>query len=110
MSLFVKRDRIGATPRSGSNPTSRSCGTLRPPMNGACIGNAPAANGGSMNPTLDPKLWLQWLTRSILTLTVASSADAPYNKSLDASGTSGLVIDNVSVTWLSPAASTQMFG
>ena len=29
------------------------------------------------------------------------------NKSLDASGTSGLVIDNLSVTWLSPAASTQ---
>jgi hypothetical protein len=30
-----------------------------------------------------------------------------YNKSLDASGTSGLVIDNLSVTPLSPAASTQ---
>jgi hypothetical protein len=33
-----------------------------------------------------------------------------YNKSLDASGTSGLVIDNLSVTWLSPAASTQPVG
>ena len=32
------------------------------------------------------------------------------NKSLDASGTSGLVIDNLSVTQLSPAASTQPFG
>ena len=32
------------------------------------------------------------------------------NKSLDASGTSGLVIDNLSVTWLSPAASTQTLG
>src|SRR5258707_8266902 len=32
------------------------------------------------------------------------------NKSLDASGTSGLVIDNLFVTWLSPAASTQPFG
>jgi hypothetical protein len=32
-----------------------------------------------------------------------------YNKSLDASGISGLVIDNLSVTWLSPAASTQPF-
>src|SRR6266849_6941690 len=29
------------------------------------------------------------------------------NKSLDASGVSTLVIDNLSVTWLSPAASTQ---
>jgi hypothetical protein len=32
------------------------------------------------------------------------------NNSLDASGTSGLVIDNLSVTWLSPAASTQTLG
>src|SRR2546427_2867433 len=32
------------------------------------------------------------------------------NKSLDASGFSGLVIDNLSVTPLSPAASTQPFG
>ena len=32
---------------------------------------------------------------------------AKPNKSLDASGTSGLVVDNLSVTWLSPAASTQ---
>jgi len=31
------------------------------------------------------------------------------NKSLDASGTSGLVNDNSSLTWLSPAASTQPF-
>ena len=31
------------------------------------------------------------------------------NKSLDASGTSGLVIDNLSVTWLFAAASTQTF-
>src|SRR5213595_2223778 len=31
------------------------------------------------------------------------------NKSLDASGTSGLVIDNLSVTWLTAAASTQPF-
>jgi hypothetical protein len=31
----------------------------------------------------------------------------PPNKSLDASGTSALVIDNLSVTQLSPAASTQ---
>jgi hypothetical protein len=45
-----------------------------------------------------------------LILTVASSANAPYNKSLDASGTSGLVIDNLSVTHLSPAASTQTLG
>jgi hypothetical protein len=29
---------------------------------------------------------------------------------LDASGTSGLVIDNFSVAWLSPAASTPTFG
>jgi hypothetical protein len=34
---------------------------------------------------------------------------AQPNNSLDASGTSGLVIDNWSVTWLSPAASTQTF-
>jgi hypothetical protein len=34
----------------------------------------------------------------------------PYNKSLDASGISGLVIDNLSVTWLFPAASTPPFG
>jgi hypothetical protein len=34
----------------------------------------------------------------------------PDNKSLDASGFSGLVIDNLSVTQLSPAASTQPFG
>src|SRR5260221_8565285 len=33
-----------------------------------------------------------------------------YNISLDASGTTGLVIDNLSVTWLSPAASTQTLG
>src|SRR5437588_4680304 len=32
------------------------------------------------------------------------------NKSLDASGTSALVIDNLSVAWLSPAASTQPLG
>jgi hypothetical protein len=31
----------------------------------------------------------------------------PDNKSLDASGISGLLIDNLSVTQLSPAASTQ---
>ena len=36
--------------------------------------------------------------------------EAPYNKSLDASGTSGLVIDILSATQLSPAASTQSFG
>jgi hypothetical protein len=35
---------------------------------------------------------------------------AQPNNSLDASGTSGLVIDNWSVTWLSPAASTQPLG
>src|SRR6266853_293701 len=35
---------------------------------------------------------------------------AQPNKSLDASGTTGLVIDNLSVTWLSPAASTQTLG
>jgi hypothetical protein len=35
--------------------------------------------------------------------------DAPPNKSLDASGVSGLVIDNLSLT-LSPAASTRSFG
>ena len=35
---------------------------------------------------------------------------ARYNKSLDASGVSGLVIDNLSVTWLFPAASTQPLG
>ena len=34
----------------------------------------------------------------------------PPNKSLDASGTSGLVIDNLSVTWLTAAASTQPLG
>jgi hypothetical protein len=33
-----------------------------------------------------------------------------YNNSLDASGTSGLVIDNLSITQLFPAASTQTFG
>jgi hypothetical protein len=38
---------------------------------------------------------------------VSWSDDDAHNKSLDASGTSGLVIDNLSVTWLSPAASTQ---
>jgi hypothetical protein len=32
------------------------------------------------------------------------------NKSLDASGASGLVIDNLFVTWLTAAASTQPFG
>jgi hypothetical protein len=32
------------------------------------------------------------------------------NKSLDASGTTGLVIDNLFVTWLFAAASTQTFG
>ena len=32
---------------------------------------------------------------------------ARYNKSLDASGVSELVIDNLSVTWLTAAASTQ---
>ena len=32
------------------------------------------------------------------------------NKSLDASGVSLLLNDNLSVTWLSPAASTQPFG
>jgi hypothetical protein len=36
--------------------------------------------------------------------------NAPSNKSLDARGTSGLVIDNLSVTQLFPAASTQPFG
>src|SRR5213595_1925896 len=35
---------------------------------------------------------------------------ARYNKSLDASGVSELVIDNLSVTWLTAAASTQPFG
>src|SRR5438132_14190134 len=39
-----------------------------------------------------------------------SLLSARSNKSLDASGTSGLVIDNLSITWLSPAASTQPFG
>ena len=34
----------------------------------------------------------------------------PSNKTLDASGTSGLVIDILSVTQLSPAASTQPLG
>jgi hypothetical protein len=33
---------------------------------------------------------------------------AQHNKSLDASGITGLIIDNLSVTWLSPAASTSM--
>jgi hypothetical protein len=33
-----------------------------------------------------------------------------YNKSLDASGTSGLAIDNLSVTWLRAAASIQSLG
>jgi hypothetical protein len=33
----------------------------------------------------------------------------PHNKSLDASGTTGLAIDNLSVTWLTAAASTQPF-
>jgi hypothetical protein len=36
--------------------------------------------------------------------------EAKHNKSLDASGISGLAIDNLSVTRLSPAASTQPFG
>jgi hypothetical protein len=35
---------------------------------------------------------------------------APDNKSLDASGTSGFVIDNLSVTRLTAAASTRTFG
>ena len=35
---------------------------------------------------------------------------APPNKSLDASGITSPVIDNLSVTWLSPAASTQPLG
>jgi hypothetical protein len=38
---------------------------------------------------------------------VARYNQGRYNKSLDASGTSGLVIDNLSVMWLLPAASTQ---
>ena len=33
-----------------------------------------------------------------------------HNNSLDASGISGLVIDNLSVAWLFPAASTQTLG
>jgi hypothetical protein len=37
-------------------------------------------------------------------------SDSMPPNSLDASGTSGLVIDNLSVTWLSPAASTQPLG
>jgi hypothetical protein len=32
-----------------------------------------------------------------------------HNKSLDASGVSRLVMDNLSVTWLTAAASTQQF-
>ncbi len=44
-----------------------------------------------------------------MTVAVKAAHDAlpPPNKSLDASGTSGLVIDNLSVTQLFPAASTQ---
>jgi hypothetical protein len=33
-----------------------------------------------------------------------------YNKSLDASGTTGLVIENLLVAWLRAAASTQPLG
>jgi hypothetical protein len=51
---------------------------------------------------------LEWL-RSLNALRVLAQVSAP-NKSLDASGTTGLVIDNLSVTWLLPAASTQSFG
>ncbi len=45
-------------------------------------------------------------------LCIALNGSARYtwawdNKSRDASGVSGLVIDNLSVLWLSPAASTQ---
>jgi hypothetical protein len=40
----------------------------------------------------------------------ARSTRARHNKSLDASGVSGLLVDNLFVTWLSPAASTQPFG
>jgi len=47
-------------------------------------------------------------------LCIALNGSARYtwawdNKSLDASGVSGLVIDNLSVTQLSPAASTHTF-
>jgi hypothetical protein len=59
---------------------------LRLQTNGACTGNAPVANGGFTNHFLDPGLWPQWLMRSTATVMVASSADAPYNESLDASG------------------------
>src|SRR5882762_7834305 len=86
MCLFVRRDRIGMIPQSGLNPTSRSCGTLQLQTSGACTGNALAANGGFTNHILDPKRWPQWLVKSIVTVMVASSVDAPYNKSLDASG------------------------
>jgi hypothetical protein len=41
---------------------------------------------------------------------VRGTTQSRPNNSLDASGTSGLVIDNSSVTWLSPAASTQPLG
>ena len=39
----------------------------------------------------------------------ARTINGRSNKSLDASGASGLVIDNLSLTWLSSAASTQTF-
>ena len=42
----------------------------------------------------------------MLDFSVASNQAQP-NKSLDAIGISGLVIDNLSVTWLFVAASTQ---
>jgi hypothetical protein len=44
---------------------------------------------------------------SIVNLVDAYRFGVSPNKSLDASGVSGLVIDNLSVSWLSSAASTQ---
>ena len=60
----------------------------------------------------DDGLGLKWVTWSRALPGVEWSARytrARDNKSLDASGVSGLVIDNLSVTRLSPAASTQSF-
>src|SRR2546430_159891 len=62
-----------------------------------------------------PSLPLRVLTRtprprfSVNGTPVARYNQGPSNKSLDASRTSGLVIDNLRLTWLRAAASTQPF-
>src|SRR5882672_11512948 len=53
-------------------------------------------------------VWASSLVRT--SNTADSSLLLPHNKSLDASGIRELVIDNLRITQLSPAASTQPFG